>query len=165
VSGVSYPGDPTWAAVKSSTVLPAGSTVFWLAGPKGAFARTARPHRHAGPQDIRPNNDAGTAFVYPSHIWVRTLKGDAGEKVQFGVTFALSSLYLTPRKNLAASAAVSNPLGVEVYDPDAEGAEEGEVAAAAGDAPSNMLISDEGSPRKRVRFTATTTAESGAGGQ
>jgi len=119
VAGVSYPGDPaSWHDVPSAKNLAENATVFYLEGPRsagGAFARYARPNRHVSPQDIKPNAMKGNAFVYVSHVWVRTVKDNTA--VQYGVTYALSALYMSRRQNMMQP---DNPLGATVYDPNAD---------------------------------------------
>jgi hypothetical protein len=113
LNGISFPGDPSWAIVPTTTAFAKNTTVFWIKGPAsvgGAYARTTRPNRFIGPQDVRPNAMSGTAFVYVSHIWVRTIKDNT--VVQYGVTYAISALYLEARAVMQ-----SNPMGARVYDP------------------------------------------------
>jgi hypothetical protein len=113
IAGVSYPGDPKWADVPTTTALPKKATVFYMKGPAsvgGAFARTARPNRHLGPQDMRANSVSAHVYVYVSHVWVRTVKNNTA--IQYGVTYAVSAMYMEPRSSIQ-----SNPMGVRMYDP------------------------------------------------
>jgi len=127
LNGISFPGDPSWADVPTTTALAKNTTVFWVKGPAsvgGAYARTTRPNRFIGPQDVRPNAMSGTAFVYVSHVWVRTIKDNS--VVQYGVTYALSALYLEARAVMQ-----SNPMGARVYDPTSGDSSEGAFNATS----------------------------------
>ena len=121
IGGASFPGDPTWSDVPTTVALAKNSTIFYMKGPAsvgGAWARTARPNRHLGPQDVRPNAVSGTAYVYVSHVWVRTVKNHSA--VQYGVTYAIAAMYMEPRASTIQSN--PNPMGVRMYDPNVDDA-------------------------------------------